>query len=211
MSSSSSAEGGGKGLGEGLLGVLLGLIARLPAVVLTGLFGCSTVALSFSTPSPSCSRPVSDACSNWAVTRSVTLPSWLVGLPGSEAAGGSSSSLGWLALRLWRISGLERARLALVGDAKDGRFNREDRRVALSEEGSLDSFTGTLVVGDVLRRLGADASIWAGFSFAPPLQLRILKPPSHLELIIYIQVCRRPALARLLGSCSVRGAIVVVW
>ncbi len=58
------------------------------------------------------------------------------------------------------MSGLDRARLALVGDANDGRLSREERRVALSDEaGSLDSFTATLVVGEVLRRLGADASI----------------------------------------------------
>jgi|GraSoiStandDraft_24_1057298.scaffolds.fasta_scaffold2630664_2 hypothetical protein len=62
------------------------------------------------------------------------------------------------------MSGLDRARLALVGDANDGRFNLVERRVALSDDaGSLDSFTGTLVVGDVLRRLGADVSILSFF------------------------------------------------
>lgn len=48
----------------------------------------------------------------------------------------------------------------MVGDANEGRLRREERRVALSDEaGSLDSFTGTLVVGDVLRLFGADVSI----------------------------------------------------
>lgn len=91
---------------------------------------------------------------------------WLVGLPSSEAAGtgAGDASADCRALdeaRRWRISGFDRARLALVGDANDRRFSREERRVALSdEEGSLDSlFTRTLVVGDVLRRFGADVSI----------------------------------------------------
>lgn len=142
MSSSSSADGGGRGRGEGFVGVLLGRIAKAPPALLTGLPGRSTVA------------------------GSSALPWWLVGLPGSEAAGtgADDASADCRALdeaRRWRMSGLDRARLALVGDANEGRFSREERRVALSDdEGSLDSlFTDTLVVGDVLRRFGADASI----------------------------------------------------
>lgn len=55
---------------------------------------------------------------------------------------------------------MDRARLAFVGDANDGLLSREDRRVALSDEaGSLELSIGTLVVGEVLRRLGADVSM----------------------------------------------------
>lgn len=62
------------------------------------------------------------------------------------------------------MPGFDLARLAFVGDAKDGRFSREERRVTLSDEaGPSDSFTGTLEVGDVFRRLGADASIGTEF------------------------------------------------
>jgi hypothetical protein len=55
---------------------------------------------------------------------------------------------------------LDRARLAFVGDANEGLLSRKDRRVALSDEGgSLELSIGTLVFGEVLRRLGADASM----------------------------------------------------
>jgi hypothetical protein len=55
------------------------------------------------------------------------------------------------------MSGFDRARLALVGDANDVRLGREERRVTLLDEAG--SSIRTLVVGDVLRRLGADVSI----------------------------------------------------
>lgn len=103
------------------------------------------------------------------------------GLLGTEDAEESlSSSLSWSLLdeaRRCRTSGLDRARLDLVGDANEGRFSRDERRVALSiEEGSLVWSTGTLVVGEVLRRLGADDSIgrrWLSSFLFLPFQLCI--------------------------------------
>lgn len=165
-SSSSSAEGGGRGRGEGFVGVLCGRADKRPPALLTGLPGRCTVALSFPLASSLCSRPVSDSCSVRAVIGSLALPWWLGGLPASEAAGtgAGDASADCRALdevRRWRMSGFDRARLALVGEANDGRFSREERRVVLSdEEGSSgSSFTDTLVVGDVLRRFAADVSI----------------------------------------------------
>lgn len=94
----------------------------------------------------------------------------LSGVVAREADGGASGEdrgfLGWLSLRL-KISGLNRSRLALVGEANEGRLGDEPARGRASR-GVVDSgagWMGSAVRGEVLRRLGAEVSIAVQLGF----------------------------------------------
>lgn len=65
----------------------------------------------------------------------------------------------WEAFLLSKMSGCDRARLALVGDAKDWICRRVGRLFGSSEGGIVEAPTGMLVVGDVFRLLGAEESM----------------------------------------------------
>lgn len=159
-SSSPSGPGGGKGRGLGMLSDLLGA-ARIPNVA-TG--GSSEVG------SPSASRDVASPSASASSTASPASLAAIAPEPRSGDAGPEKSlpmrgrrraglrrglaDLGGDADRLLsRISGLYRAILALVGEAKDGRL-RLSREVA-SVTVSLSLGSG----GVVRRRFGADSSI----------------------------------------------------
>lgn len=61
------------------------------------------------------------------------------------------------------MSGFDRARLALVGDANEGARLRVDRFAGPSEVGgALEPPTRILEVGDVLRRFGAESIGYLG-------------------------------------------------
>ena len=140
-SSSPSGAGGGSGLGVGLDGVLRRGPARSVGVC--------------------CVRP--DSCS----VRCAVFSGWLVsvvGLRGAESAAlnGDAEAV----RRRSRISGLKRARLVLVGDAKDGRIRREG-------DVEMGGMAGVCSVGraggggasgswETRRRFGADSSMLVG-------------------------------------------------
>lgn len=155
ISSSSSAEGGGNGRGDGLFGVLRGLEAIAPVARRTGLHGWSA--------DIDCDRcgsrlPASLSCCicrlSELLCREVSL------LLTTDIVGASCEGRPLETLLRSRISGFDRARLAFVGDAKDGICRRADRFNNPSEDGGAsEPPTGTLVVGDVFRRFGAEESI----------------------------------------------------
>ena len=154
-SSSSSGAGGGSGLGVGLAGLLEGpgRLAgdrRMPSPSDPGSAG----GLRSRAPERS---------SSWTLMARVKLLV-LSGVAAREAEGPASgedrSRLGWLSLRL-KMSALYRSRVALVGEANEGRLGDEPGRDKASR-GVVDSGSGCramAVRGDVRRRLGAEVSI----------------------------------------------------
>jgi hypothetical protein len=65
-------------------------------------------------------------------------------------------------VRRSRISGFVRARLALVGETKDGRRLLVERLVASPDDNGADAsdpLNATLEVGEVFRRFGAEVSM----------------------------------------------------
>lgn len=154
--SSSSVEGGGNGRGDGLFGVLRGLAAIAPVARRTGLHGglakggcarCTSRPSAASVSLPF--RSISGFCCE---SISAKKPS------ASDATGASLDSRVLEAFLRSRMSGLDRARLALVGDANDGICRLVDRLTDPSEGGAEPSI-GTLVVGEVFRRFEAEGSI----------------------------------------------------
>lgn len=123
-------------------------------------------------PSPSDPNPVGgppsrapERSSSWVLMARVKLLV-LSGVAAREAEGPASGEdrnrLGWLSLRL-RMSELYRSRVALVGEANEGRLGDEAGRGRASR-GVVDSGSGwgwraTAVRGDVRRLLGAEVSI----------------------------------------------------
>lgn len=95
------------------------------------------------------------------VARRIGLHVWLAGVDCASpiAAPVSFPVSGALeALRRSRMSGFDRARLAFVGDAKDGLRCRGGRLAGeFKVGGASESPTGTLVVGDVFLRFGAES------------------------------------------------------
>lgn len=158
-SSSSSEAGGGNGRGFGLFGVRLAAAPMLPP------------ARRIDRPAPgvgSASSVLPTSLSNTLSARRIAKSSDGLCSTGSSlgACGKARRALGlfWgdVERRLSRISGLWCARLALVGEAKDGRF----RRAVVSASGDVGVVDAPAmsreVRGDVRRRFGADSSI-AGF------------------------------------------------
>jgi hypothetical protein len=166
-SSSSCAAGAGNGRGEGLFIERLGLapippIGRRIGLSDSAIGGPDMFAAAVSGSTGSEAGWFSDAPSSCAV--SCWSSSFLPVLLGRESAGALACPCARWALRRSRMSGLARPRLALVGEAKEGRRRRADGLLlapcpASSDEGASEALTGTLEVGDVLRRLGADVSI----------------------------------------------------
>lgn len=162
-SSSSCADGGGKGRGDGWFSDRRGFPRIPPRNRRFGLCGSDTSA---SAPILGCigsdAGRFSDAPSSCAVnacSSTATLPA-LVERLCSGALGCPSVRD---ALRCSSTSGFARTRLALVGDAKEGRRLLLERLVAPLDDDRAepsDPLNRTLVVGEVLRRLGAASSIF---------------------------------------------------
>jgi hypothetical protein len=177
-SSSASGPGGGSGLGFGLIGDRRGRVERpppnflakdielegpeIPSLAGTCLPGCFSSMIS----SSRCCILGARLVSSWMLDRAGTGVVFS-SVPPSVAPGGC--------LRL-RISGLCRAKLALVGDANDGRFFLERRGddvvsalvAAVGVGADLDAdlevdcageSTVAAVLADVLRRFRAGSSI----------------------------------------------------
>ncbi|KLU87306.1 hypothetical protein MAPG_06307 [Magnaporthiopsis poae ATCC 64411] len=176
MGSSSAGPGGGSGRGGSLTGVLLGIADSRPPGPPMFLSGDRDGSRLWLVPPCDASLP-STSCSRWPSAGSDTsLPASLASCDASCSGGAAAAPLllaraaaaaAVVALRLSRTSGLCLARLALVGEAKDGRPSPLDKAPGAGSVGVMLVwwspfwllFTGTDLLGDVFRRLGADVSI----------------------------------------------------
>ena len=179
ISSSSSGPGGGSGRGLGLIDERRGFAVNPPPTFRAGDFAKLALILLAGAlkrlldvplaswlasidPSPGSATSGSDSLSSCALSALSTSSPSPSGLPGLDALGSAScAEVEAAGCRLLNMSGLCRARLAFVGDAKDGRIDRLVLELGGESVGVVDLFASiaTELVGDVLRRLGADNSI----------------------------------------------------
>lgn len=161
-SSSPSGAGGGSGLGLGFAGDLRGAAAKLPLILRTDRPELGPASLwrvsSFSRPG-SLAGIFSAVVSGRVVSTSAKLCS-LPAMLGRRAVGRELEGFDGEAERLLsRIWGLCRARLALVGDAKDGRLRRDVEASGDWGVAAPPADAPAELRGETRLRLGADSSM----------------------------------------------------